>query len=146
MSQWQPRTMWPPELLRYFRQLAEVVLLILFMIVVSWAFVKTLPYTTPFVIGLVIAVLLQPIVRLLERWRFPRPLAILVSMVVVLGVIFLGFIYVIVQIAQEVAALSVRLPEMYASVRDWIADQFQHGREFVPPSMSAEMEAMLQHL
>jgi sporulation integral membrane protein YtvI len=137
--------MWPPELLRYFRQLAEVVLLMLFMIVVSWVFVKTLPYTTPFVIGLVIAVLLHPIVRMLEQWRFPRPLAILVSMVVVLGTIFLGFMYVIVQIAQEVAALSVRLPEMYASVRDWIAYQFQHGREFVPPSMSREMEAMLQH-
>ncbi|MDI3257039.1 MAG: sporulation integral membrane protein YtvI [Kyrpidia sp.] len=145
MSQWRPGSMWPPELLRYFRQLAETALLVLFMLAISWAFLRTLPYTMPFVIGLVIAVLLQPIVRLLERWRLSRSAAILVTMVVVLGVIFLGLVYVVFRIAQEVAALSARLPEMYASVREWIAYQFQHGREFVPPSMSAEMEAMLQH-
>lgn len=145
LSDWRPRSMWPPELLQYFRKLAEIALLILFMIAVSWVFVRTLPYTTPFVIGLVIAVLLQPIVRLLERWRLPRWLAILAAMIVVLGSIFVGFIFAIVQIAQEVAALSVRLPEIYASVRDWIAYQFQHGREFIPPSMRAEMESMLQH-
>ncbi|HHY67754.1 MAG TPA: sporulation integral membrane protein YtvI [Alicyclobacillus sp.] len=145
MSRWRPGSMWPPELLRYFRKLAETALLVLFMIVVSWAFLQTLPYTMPFVIGLVIAVLLQPIVRLLERWRVSRTAAILTAMVVILGVISLGLVYVIVQIAQEVAVLSGQLPQIYASVRDWISYQFQHGREIVPPSMSAEMEAMLQH-
>ncbi|MBE3551920.1 MAG: sporulation integral membrane protein YtvI [Kyrpidia tusciae] len=145
MSRWRPGSMWPPELLRYFRKLAETALLVLFMIVVSWAFLRTLPYTMPFVIGLVTAVLLQPIVSLLERWRVPRTAAILTAMVVILGVISLGLVYVVVQIAQEVAVLSGQLPQIYASVRDWISYQFQYGREIVPPSMSAEMEAMLQH-
>ena len=94
----------------------------------------------PFVIGLLIVYLLDPAVRLLSRFRVPRPLGILAvySLVVLAVVEFLNltlaplvaeisrFIEDLPRLAQQLYAQAQRLAEFYAglalpdAVREWI--------------------------
>ena len=68
--------------------------------------------TYPFLIAIAIALLINPIVRFLEiKWRFPRSLAVLTTLLLVIGV-FAGLITLLIaEIAAGAAYLSTVVPE-----------------------------------
>jgi len=84
----------------------------------------------PFVLALVIAYLLTPLVAWVESKRVPRALAIVIVYVVVLGTLG-GFIRLTApRVAQELANLRRELPTISAAIRTrWVPAAQQHLRD-----------------
>ncbi|MGI6343808.1 MAG: AI-2E family transporter [Bacillota bacterium] len=73
---------------------------------------------TPFVFAVLLALLIAPLVELLERRGVPRSLAILlIYLVVILAIVVLG-IFVIPAIVSEVEGLVARLPQLFADAQE----------------------------
>ncbi|MDB5085732.1 MAG: ytvI, partial [Bacilli bacterium] len=89
------------ELRTYGFRVLEVLLLLIFLSLLAWLFMKTLDYTLPFVLGLVLAIFLNPVVRWLEKLRVGRLPAVLIAMIGTLGIIIGLVSYGMVIIVQE---------------------------------------------
>src|SRR4051812_23266641 len=66
----------------------------------------------PFILALVIAYVLTPLVALFERWRLKRGLAIIVVYVLVLGSLYLFIRLTAPRVGQELGGLRRELPAM----------------------------------
>jgi predicted PurR-regulated permease PerM len=77
----------------------------------------------PFVLALVIAYVLTPLVALVEKRRVPRGAAILLVYVVVLGSIYLFIRTTAPRLGQELRGIRAELPTMVNTVRDeWVPE------------------------
>jgi sporulation integral membrane protein YtvI len=138
---------------RYLRNVVEVIVLLLFVVIVSWLFVKTLHYTMPFVLGFVIAILLQPITRFFERRGASRAVATITSMVLVIGLLVAFSTILVAQIAQEANILSANLPSYVSSWESTFQQQLDRGKLFygnlpenVKQNIHETSTTMLNHL
>lgn len=109
---WQKLRQWDDES-RHILQKTAVVVLVLFCI---FLFSKVLPFIAPFVLAAVLAMLIHPLVRLLERLfariHFPRFLATLICMVLVLGLLLLLATVVLSSAFMELKGFAAGLPSM----------------------------------
>jgi predicted PurR-regulated permease PerM len=99
----------------------------------------------PFVLALVFAYVLMPLVAWVERFRVPRGVAILSVYVVVLGSLYLFVGAAAPRMGQELRGLRAELPRMVAVVRDeWVPDIQEKLRSFgvAPPPAAEEQEAL----
>jgi sporulation integral membrane protein YtvI len=119
---------------RYLRRLAEIAILSVFLVVLTFVFLRTLTYTLPFVIAVFIAILLNPVVNALVRRGIPRPAAVIFTMVLVLGVLLALLIYMIVALVQEAAILSQQLPQLVAEGQAWVLQEVTRARAILPPT------------
>jgi sporulation integral membrane protein YtvI len=127
----------------YLFRVIEVSLLLALLILISWVFVKTLSYTLPFVLGIVLAIFLNPLVKLLERFRLGRTSAVLVSMIGSLGILISILSYGAVQLVQETTSLIVSLPAYFENIGQFVNTQIAQGQVFVgkmPPSVTSQIE------
>lgn len=115
------------DLRQYLSDVLEVAVLLAFLIVGAILFVRIITYILPFVIGFVIAVTLLPLARLLERAGLPRQVAIVVTLVLVLGTLLAVLSLLIVQGAEEAASLSQAIPHYFSSWRAWIEGTVNQG-------------------
>ncbi len=75
----------------------------------------------PFILALVVAYVLTPLVARVERWRLPRGAAIVLVYVVVLGSMWLSVRAAAPRLGQELRGLRQEFPTMIATARDqWI--------------------------
>ncbi len=85
----------------------------------------------PFVLALVIAYVLAPLVDRVERRRLPRGGAIVVVYVAVLGSLYLGVRAIAPRMGQELRGLQTELPRLVATARDeWIPEMQDKLRIF----------------
>lgn len=124
----------------------EVVSLLALVAVVCVVFAKLLPYILPFVIGAFFAVLLLPLVRLLERRgisRLPSVITVMVSIVI----LFIGaFTYVVVAVAREAVMWTQMIPVYFNEVQGWVTDRIILGQNLfgqLPASVTNQMESSL---
>ncbi len=115
------------DLKQYLLRLVEVVILFLSVLVVLWLSSKILTYVLPFALGLIIAVLLFPIVRYLEKWGLSRRLAIVMTFIIVLMIIFGLIGYLTVQGTQEAISLSQAIPNTYVHFSAWVTNWLERG-------------------
>lgn len=107
----------------------------------------------PFVLAAVIAYVLTPAVEWFERRRAPRPVAILIVYVIVLGSIGLFIRLVTPRLAQEVAGLRKELPTMAETVRSrwvpgaqrWMRDAGLASSESTSPPTKDKEAAIVAH-
>lgn len=108
--------------------------IVLYMVISRWSttvgVVKDfLHVLSPFLIGLLIAYFLSPMVTRLDGFikkritkgkggKITKVVALIVSYVVVLGFISFAFVFVIPQVGESVRELTLRLPAMYEVIRD----------------------------
>lgn len=111
----------------YLRKSAEVGALLLLLAVSTAIFIRTLPYTLPFVIGFLVAVSLWPIARRLEQAGASRRLSIVLTLVVVLGGIVALLALLIVQGAEEAVSLSQAVPGFFVHWRAWSEEAVDRG-------------------
>jgi predicted PurR-regulated permease PerM len=98
----------------------------------------------PFVLALVVAYVLTPLVAWVERWKIPRGGAILLVYVVVLGSIWLSGRAAAPRLGQELRGLRQELPTLIATARDqWIPQGLERLRAMglVPPPAPIAAEA-----
>lgn len=79
---------------------------------VAWLLWRTGNQLLPFVVGLVFAYLLLPLVNKLERW-IPRWAAILVVYIVGLGIVTGSILYIVPPAIDQVNGFGKSLPEFY---------------------------------
>ncbi len=81
----------------------------------------------PLAFAVLLAVLLNPILRFMEKRRVPRLLAISLTVLLALAiVVFIGFIisYQMSQFAEALPLLKVKLLELFGKVQGWMATTF----------------------
>ncbi|GAB4211543.1 MAG: AI-2E family transporter [Roseiflexaceae bacterium] len=93
------------------RTLARWLLVLLALYAIGWLLWNARPALTPFIIGLVLAYLLTPVVNILST-RMKRPLAILAVYVVGIGLIVAAFTFVIPLLIDQIQSLIRAIPSV----------------------------------
>ncbi|QQE81106.1 sporulation integral membrane protein YtvI [Alicyclobacillus sp. SO9] len=117
----------------------EVASLLLLVTLVCIGFALFLPYILPFVFGGFLAILLLPLVRILERMGTSRITAVLIIMIGVGVIVALASTYIIIALTREATTLSTTLPSYINSIQTWLTVQLQAGRTFyghLPPQVA----------
>ncbi len=110
---------------------------------IGWLLWKAQPALTPFIIGLVLAYLLLPIVNLLNR-HIPRPLAILVVYVVGIALIVGVFAYLVPVIVAQIQQLVASIPPV-GQWQDIVNNLFQQYQSRVPPAIRQPIDEALNN-
>lgn len=140
------RDLWqrtPADLRRYLVQLLEIIILLIFMGLFAVVFVRVLTYVLPFIIGFLLSVSLTPVARFLERQGLPRRGSILLTLVIVVGGILTGILYLLFQAAEEAANLSLAVPKYFTIGKSWFEMLMTQGMSVyghLPPKLVAAMQ------
>jgi predicted PurR-regulated permease PerM len=120
------------------RRLGQWALVLLALYAVYWLLVNSLAAMTPFIIGLVLAYLLLPLVNRLSR-RMPRPAAILTVYLGGFLLIFLAFAYIVPPVVSQVQELLTNMPsrEQLESFGSSLLQQYENQ---VPAAIKQPIE------
>ena len=102
-----------------------------------------LPFVVPLLFGILIAVLIEPVVKLLCRLKLPRSLATLTTLVVFFGGSFTLVTLLIAKLVIELASFGRQVPEMSTGLVARVQD-FVHGTVDFYGTLSPEMSAKVQ--
>ena len=75
----------------------------------------------PFILALILAYVLDPVVDLLER-RVPRPAAIALLALPIVGILVLAALLIVPAVARQVSQLIANVPSYLATLLDWVSD------------------------
>lgn len=104
------------SIVKYIRILLNMSITILSVVLLFWLGPKLLKFFMPFVIGWVIAMIANPLVRFLEkRLKIVRKHSSAMIMILVIGGIFLGGYFLIAKIVIESSRFVKDLPDLYVS-------------------------------
>jgi len=78
----------------------------------------------PFVVGFVVAYLVNPIVTKMAKYNVPRWLSAIVILVMFLFVALLGMVFAIPVLIREMLDLAKLMPILFVHGQDWVAHQF----------------------
>ncbi len=102
--------------------------LILILIAAVWILVSARAALVPLAASFILAYLLQPLVDALEKWKIPRPLAVLIPLLG-LGVgLFILWVSISPVVQKQVAAFAKKLPGYVTIAESWLIatlDQFE---------------------
>ena len=90
----------------------------------------------PFILALVIAYVLMPAVERVQRFKVPRPLAIILLYIALVGAMVLGVRVAAPRIGEELVALKTEIPQVAKQAQEkWIPEALVKLRELglVPP-------------
>lgn len=96
----------------------------------------------PFVIGLIIAYLLHPIVTALERRRVPRMVAVLLIYVLFILAITIGCMNAIPVFAEQLMELADDMPRLMGWYHTWMQEWEAH-KYFLPDSVTIGVDRVL---
>lgn len=118
---------------RYFSQ-PDAVYLVLMLVAVGVVILTLGEALAPVLTGLVIAFLLQDLVRRLEAVRVPRLAAITVAMMVFLGAVMAMVLLVVPLVSSQVSSLVSLLPNLVIRLREGMLRLAEQFPEFVTQS------------
>jgi sporulation integral membrane protein YtvI len=105
--------------------LLRTLTVILIAIVAIYLIRFTLPLIYPFLIGWIIAMLIEPIVRWLEkRVRIPRWVSVTLILLFVLSLILSLVIFIVAEMVMELTHLAEMLPSILSQAREILIDVF----------------------
>ncbi len=117
---------------------------------VVWCGLRLLGFFFPFVIGWVIAMIANPLVRFLEkRVKIVRKHSSIVLIVGVLGLVTAGLYFLIVWLLREMSGFIQALPELFELIQVEVGNAYQeasHLFAFIPSDMEDTFEAGLGNL
>jgi len=117
--------------------------LLLALILTLWVFRGIL---LPFVVGIALAYLLNPLVNQLQKWRFSRTWASVVVLFSVLTIVISLFFMFVPLIGQQIVGLIQRLPRYVADLQGLIADWSPEINAWLGPERAAQLQASLNEL
>lgn len=120
------------------------------MLLVLAAFKYILPILVPFMIALVFSILIEPVIRMLQRRvKMSRSFATLTAMTIVFGGITIALSAIILQLVAELIQLSVSLPGSAAEFRVYYQDLIERVTTFyftLPPGVVLSLEQNITNL
>lgn len=100
----------------------------------------------PFVVGIALAYLLNPLVNQLQRWRFNRTWATTVVLFSVITIVLSIFFMIVPLIGQQVIGLIQRLPGYVADLQALFARWSPEINEWLGPERAAQLQASINDL
>lgn len=102
---------------------------------------------TPFLISAILAYLLAPLVRFMERRRISRTIAIIVIYLVVFMIIFIFCVRVMPMLMDDLQKLVIELPDYAASLQDFLHHlESDYHRFNLPPNVREIIDNNIQGL
>ncbi len=126
------------ELAPWLRRLGQWLLALLALYAAGWLLLNAAPALTPFIIGLVLAYLLMPIVDRLAQ-RMPRWLAILLVYIGGIGLLAGAIAFIIPPAIDQVQQLFASIPDVDRLLTMW-NDLVQQYRALVPAAVQQPIE------
>lgn len=121
----------------------QVLIWVGFTVVVIAAIWLFRPILLPFVVGIALAYILNPLVNIVERTRIGRGWATAVVLLAVLAAIVGIFVIVTPLIASQIAGLVVRLPGYIGDLNELVRRIAPQLVEWLGPERAAQIEASL---
>ncbi len=112
---------------------------------VGWILFRSGSALTPFIIGLVLAYLMVPMVGRLER-RIPRWAAILVVYLMTFGVLGLAIAYIVPPAIGQVEQLIGSIPDWYKDGRTEVEKLFAQFQREVSPEVQAQVNEQIANI
>ncbi|MFP4092452.1 MAG: AI-2E family transporter, partial [Cyclobacteriaceae bacterium] len=109
-----------PAYLRFFVILLSLIMLVFVMIIARALLV-------PLMIAIVLAFILHPLSKLMERWRFPRGLAAIVSIVLIFVMLFFTFYFISYQvgsITRDLSEIGTKFQGFIDQGHEWLESRF----------------------
>lgn len=130
-----------------YNDLPRKVFLIVLIIVSAFVILNILPFTWPFVLGLLFAALMNPLVKLLsgllKKIKGAQKIATMISMLIVYGVIIILLLMLVRQVIIEGEKLVNNIP----GIITWVQDTLQGWIDrFAPDSLEPEQEVLAARL
>lgn len=120
--------------------------LFLTVLILGWLLYLLKPILTPFLIGALLAYLVDPLVTLLMRFRLPRLLSVIIIFSLLFFFIFLLFLFLIPVIQRQFENLMEALPDaldwLQVNVVPWITEQLG----IHDPSLNTLKSTIVEHL
>lgn len=110
--------------------------------VISQLFYLLAEVILPFLVGLIIAYLLHPIVRALERRRVPRLIAVLLIYMSFVLIISIGLLNAIPIFTRQLVELSDDIPRLTKWYYSWLSEWESH-KYFLPDSISLGVDRVI---
>jgi predicted PurR-regulated permease PerM len=101
------------------------------------------PILLPFVVGIALAYILNPLVNIVQRTKIGRGWSTAVVLLAVLGAIIGIFVIVTPLITSQIVGLAQKLPEYIANLNDLIQQALPALIEWLGPERTAQLEASL---
>lgn len=117
------------------------------LLVFAYVFVKfVVPYFTPFIIAIILAFIIDPFVNVLEKWRVPRGIAV----VLVLGVLVVILTFLIttgiVRLTRELEDLAANINKYGQTVAELLDDGIRSFEEITVQLPSVVTEAVNERI
>nr|WP_314260008.1 AI-2E family transporter [uncultured Devosia sp.] len=113
------------------------------LILVLWLFRGIL---LPFVVGVALAYLLNPLVNQLQKWRFNRAWATTVVLLSVITIVLSIFFMFVPLVGQQIIGLIQRLPGYVADLQALFARWSPEINEWLGPERAAQLQTSLNDL
>jgi predicted PurR-regulated permease PerM len=110
-----------PEIRVTPQERARLILVGAAILVIWWLLDQSMSALGPFIFALVAAYLMSPIVERLDRFM-PRPAAILIVYAIFIGVVVGVVWWITPAVTHQIAELSERAPDYYATAQEWGRD------------------------
>lgn len=117
--------------------------LLLALILFLWVFRGVL---LPFVVGVALAYLLNPLVNQLQKWRFSRVWATVVVLLSVLTIFISLFFMFVPMIGEQIIGLIQRLPRYVSDLQKLAAEWSPEINAWLGPERAAELQSSLNDL
>ena len=114
--------------------------LLLVAVLLLWVFRSIL---LPFVVGMALAYLLNPLVSLLQRLRIPRSFGSALVLVLVIALISGLVLMLVPLVSTQVAGLVLRLPAYIGDLQHLVQDFAPQLNEWLGPERAAQFESSL---
>ncbi len=121
----------------------QVLIWVGFTVVVIFALWLFRPILLPFVVGIALAYILNPLVNIIERARIGRGWATALVLLGVLSVIVGVFFIVTPLIASQVGGLVLRLPGYFGELNELVRTMAPQLTEWLGPERTAQLQASL---
>lgn len=100
----------------------------------------------PFILGIGLAYLLNPMVEWMSRRGVRRGLATLIAMLLVLLIFLLGFLLVLPVLVQQVFGLARNMPGYFEQLQGFLETQVPRLEQWLGPDRMGELESGLQQM
>jgi len=112
---------------------------------IGWMLWRTGGQLLPFILGLILAYLLLPLVNLLSR-RVPRWAAILIIYVVGLTLFISAIVFVVPPVARQIGEFFGQMPEFYdKQVQPFVDDRLSWYRQEVPQDVQVQVDEQVSN-
>lgn len=131
------------QMQRYWRRVAEVLALLMFVVIFVLILVFTMRFILPFIIGGLVAMLLAPMVRILQKRGLPRLLSVLSIIVSTIVIIVAGTFLGVIGVAREAANLTEFSEIVFQAANTWVTKQLAAGQALygsLPPQVANQIQ------